>query len=81
MDAVVRYDPEADVLYVQLATGDVARTATLSDLRLIDMSADGTVLGIEFISAGDGVDLSDVPFAPTVERAIGDSGLPIRVLA
>ena len=58
-----------------------SRTVTLSDLRLIDMSEDGTVIGIEFISASDGVDLSDVPFAPTVGQAIGDSGLPIKLFA
>jgi len=77
----VTYDPDADVLYVHLATGKVAETRALGDLRLIDYSKAGTVLGIEFISASDGVDLHDVPFSQTVATAIGDSGFPIRIYA
>lgn len=77
----VTYDDDADVLYVGLADGDVAETRNLGDLRLVDLANDGTVLGIEFISASQGVDLDSVPFAPTVAAAIGDSGLPIRVFA
>lgn len=77
----VTYDDDADVLYVGLAEGDVAETRNLGDLRLVDLAKDGTVLGIEFISASQGVDLDSVPFAPTVAAAIGDSGLPIKVFA
>lgn len=77
----VSFDAEADVLYVYLTDGTVDATTALGDLRMIDKSKDGTVLGIEFISASEGVDLSDIPFAPTVAAAIGDSGLPIKALA
>lgn len=77
----VAFDPDADALYVYLASGVVAETRPLGDLRMVDYSKDGTVLGIEFVSASHGVDLSDVPFAPTVASAIGDSGLPIKVFA
>ncbi len=81
MKAIVSYDPEADALYVQLAEGTPHKTRALGDLRLMDLAEDGTVLGVEFISASAGVDLSDVPFAPSLEKAIGDSGLNIRVFA
>lgn len=77
----VTYDPEADALYVRLRDGASARQATLDDSRIIDYSGDGAVLGVEFLGASDGVDLDDVPFAPTVANLIHDSGLPIRVLA
>jgi uncharacterized protein YuzE len=77
----VTYDEDADVLYVGLAEGAAAETRNLGDLRLVDLAEDGTVLGIEFISASQGVDLDSVPFAPTVAAAIGDSGLPIKVFA
>jgi uncharacterized protein YuzE len=81
-DASVEYDREADVLYVRLvSTARVARTQPLDDLRLIDYSADGAVRGVEIIDASKGIDLRDIPFAPTVEKLIGDAGLGLRVLA
>jgi len=77
----VSYDEEADVLYVQLAAGAVHATLSLGDLRMIDEASDGAVLGVEFVGASDGIDLSNVPFADTIAAAIGDSGLPLRVYA
>ncbi len=79
---MVTYHEDADVLYVGLVEGDppVARTATLDDLRMIDYSSDGGVLGIEF-DATVGIDLRDIPFRETVERLIGESGFSIKILA
>ena len=77
----VNFDEEADVLYVHLAAGEVAETTALGDLRMVDRAADGTILGIEFISASAGIDLRDVPLAGVVSQAIGDSGYTIRVYA
>ena len=77
----VSFDADADVLYVELQRGSATRTVSVDDLRLIDYSADGAVIGVEFIGASGGVDLRDLPFRQTIEKAIGDSGLPIRILA
>lgn len=77
----VTYDSEADVLYVRLHDGDSVKQVFLDDSRIIDRSADGIVLGIEFLGASDGVDLSDVPFAPTVQQLIEESGLGLKVFA
>ena len=78
----VEYDPEADVLYVRLAPhARVAKTHPLDDMRLIDYSEDGAVVGIEFIDASEGVELSDVPFARKVENISGDAGLGLPVFA
>lgn len=78
---VVTYDEDADVLYVCLSEGEVAETRNLGDLRLIDFGDDGSVIGVEFVSASQGIDLGGVPFGPTVASAIGDSGLPIKIYA
>jgi uncharacterized protein YuzE len=77
----VTYDEDADALYVCLSDAEVAETRNLGDLRLIDYSADGAVVGVEFISVSQGVDLDGVPFGPTVAAAIGDTGLPIKIYA
>ncbi len=52
------YDSEADILYVRLLDDEsVARQTFLDDLRIIDHSEGGAVVGIEFIDASDGVAL------------------------
>lgn len=81
-DVQVDYDNEEDVLYVHLVPAtEVARSQCLDDHRLIDYSADGSVVGIEFIDASLGVDLSTLPFAHKVEQAIGDAGLELPIFA
>lgn len=77
----VTYDRDADVLYVRLNEGKSARQSRLGDLRIIDMSEEGTVLGIEFVCASGGVDLRDIPFAQRVQQLIHDSGLPMKLFA
>jgi uncharacterized protein YuzE len=77
----VTYHEDADVLYVHLTAAEVAETRNLGDLRLIDYSAEGAVVGVEFVSASHGVDLESVPFSKTVAAAIGDSGLSIKIFA
>ena len=75
------YDSEADILYVRLLDDEtVARQTFLDDLRVIDHSEDGAVVGIEFIDASAGVALVDVPFAKQVEDLIGHSGHSFKIL-
>ena len=75
------YDQEADILYVRLLDDQpVARQTFLDDLRVIDHSAEGAVVGVEFIDASDGVALGDVPFAKQVEDLIGQSGDSFKLL-
>ncbi len=82
MSQQVEYDAEADVLYLRITPGEtVARTVPLDDLRLIDYSADGAVVGLEFIDASEGIDLRDLPFARKAEQLLGDAGLNLTVYA
>ena len=66
------YSKGADALYVYLTEGDVGRTRILDDRRIIDLAADGRVLGIEFVDASTGVDLKEIPFKDEVEQLIHD---------
>ncbi len=81
MSGEVTYDADADVVYVLLNDIDVEKTKALDDVRLIDYSADGAVVGIEFINASAGIDVRDIPFAQTVERLIKDSGHAFPIYA
>lgn len=77
----VRYDPVADCLYVTLSSAPVDRTQSLDDLRMIDLSASGEIVGIEFVGVLDGLDLHDLPRARDVERLLRESELPLRITA
>ena len=81
MSGEVTYDPDADVVYVLLNDIHVEKTKALDDVRLIDYSADGAVVGIEFINASAGIDVRDIPFAQTVEGLIRDSGPAFPIYA
>jgi uncharacterized protein YuzE len=75
------YDEEADVLYVTLLDEDVENTVELDDLRMVDYTENGRVVGVEFISPSAGIDLHDIPFADIVEKVIGLSGFHFKVTA
>ena len=75
------YDPDADAIYVHLSEGQSARSKVLDDLRIIDFSSDGEVIGVEFISVSGGIDLSDLPFHDKVEELIGELDLGIKIFA
>ncbi len=69
----LRYDTEADALYVRFRepTGRV-RTRPLPDgLRFIDRDETGVVVGIEFIEVSRGIDLTDLPEAEAIGEALG----------
>ena len=75
------YDADADILYVRLLDDETpARQTFLDDVRIIDHSEGGAVVGIEFIGASEGVVLEDVPFAQQVEDLVGRSGHSFRIL-
>lgn len=75
------YDREADAIYVYLRDNPVSNSVPIDDCRIIDYSADGGVIGIEFLGVSGGVDLADIPRRPTVERLIGELGLDIKIFA
>jgi uncharacterized protein YuzE len=75
------HDPDADAIYVYLTDSQVARSQPLDDLRIIDFSADGGVIGVEFVGVSGGIDLSDLPFPEKVEELINELNLGIKIFA
>jgi uncharacterized protein YuzE len=63
----VRYDPEADAVYVDLreAQGRV-RTRRIDEQRLLDYDEQGELVGIEFLFVSRGVHLEGLPEAERV---------------
>jgi len=46
----VRYDSEADAAYIRLSSNQVTRTEEESDVCILDLDANGTVVAIELLS-------------------------------
>ena len=80
MTGYVKYDAEADMLYVRFSNDPIDHTKPVDDLRMIDYSVDNAVVGLEFVDASGGVDLRDLPFRQKAELLLGDSGLGLPLL-
>ena len=61
----VRYDEEADALYIQLRTGEYYESDEIKQGFILDYDADSNVIGIEILEASSNLtpaDLSTVNF-------------------
>jgi uncharacterized protein YuzE len=47
----IRYDPEADALYIRLREGNIEETDQVAQGLIIDYDADGKPLAIELLDA------------------------------
>lgn len=64
----VRYDEEADALYIKLREGEYHESDEIRDGFIIDYDVDGNIIGIEIIDASSHLavaDLSTVNFEIT----------------
>lgn len=48
----VKYDIVADAVYMNVSDGKVARTLEMEDKLLVDVDAQGKIVGIEILDAG-----------------------------
>ena len=74
----VELDRQHDAAYFAFSAADSARQVKLDNARIIDYAADGSVVGVEFISPSRGVNLDGVPRAAEIEREVRRLGLPLR---
>jgi len=72
------YDREADAAYVDFSSRTSARQVQLDDSRIIDYSADGALVGVEFLSPSLGVELAGIPRGHEVAQALHRLGLEVR---
>jgi len=66
----VKYDRDADALYVHLGDKPYSHGQDLDDERRIDYAADGTPIGVELTCVSLGVDLTDLPRADEISGAL-----------
>ena len=49
----IRYDAEADVVYIRLSDSQILETEETETGMLVDLDAEGKVVGLEFLNARD----------------------------
>lgn len=74
----VELDKKADAAYVELSRAEVDRQMPLDNARILDVAADGTIVGVEFLSPSLGVNLAGVPRAEEVGRALRRRGVRVN---
>jgi uncharacterized protein YuzE len=73
----VKFDGEADAVYVTLSPKPYAFGEDLDHERRIDYAADGTPIGIEFTCVSEGVSLDDVPFKEEIARLLARESIKV----
>jgi uncharacterized protein YuzE len=75
---LVEFDPNSDALYVEfLPDVEVVRTEEVDDLRNVDYSESGDVVGVEFLGVSGGIDLSGIPRADDIVEALAEADLDV----
>jgi uncharacterized protein YuzE len=75
----VELDRKADAAYVELSRDAIDRQVQLDAARVLDLAADGSVVGVEFLSPSRGVSLDGIPRAVEIGRALRRRG--VRVIS
>jgi len=56
----VRYDEEADALYIRLRKGEYYKSDEIKEGFILDYDADGNIVGIEILDASSNLSPSDL---------------------
>lgn len=73
----MKYDREADAVYVYLRDLPYASGKKLDGKRRIDYASDGTPIGVELLYVSDGVDVSDLPDEASIGQLLEKHNLKV----
>ena len=75
---MITYSETVDALYVKLQDkAEIKKTVPYDDSRIVDFAADGSVVGVEFLAARAGIDLTGIPERERLEAPIRSLNFPI----
>jgi len=75
----IKYDKEADAVYIHFSNTPYAYGKDLDEERRIDYDTNGNVRGIELLCISKGVDLRDLPEANEIAELLkGGLGICLR---
>ncbi len=73
----VKYDREADAVYIYLRNAPYAYGKDLDSGRRIDYSSDGKPIGIELLCVTKGVNLDDLPEQSKIAELLGKNHIKV----
>ncbi len=73
----LKYDKQADAIYIQLTDTPYAYGRDLDDVRRIDYDSTGNPRGIELLCVSEGVVTDSLPERPEIEKLLGEKGIRI----
>lgn len=56
----LEYDREADAIYIRLKDSEISTTREIDDNLIIDLGADGKIIGIELLFVSDYLSPDDI---------------------
>ena len=56
----IRYDKDADALYIKLRDGSFSKNKRMDDLTIFDLDSKGNILGIEILDASKRISLKSI---------------------
>ena len=71
----IKYDKQADAVYILLSNKPYAYGKDLDNERRIDYDADGNPRGVELLCVSTGVITDDLPNRVEIERALESLGI------
>jgi uncharacterized protein YuzE len=73
----VKFDKQADAIYIRLTDKPYSYGKDLDDSRRIDYDSNDEPIGIELLGVSHGVITNDLPFRSEIERLLGDRGVKL----
>lgn len=77
----IKYDRQADAIYIRLSDAPYAYGEDLDKERRIDYDASGKPRGVELLCVSEGVITDDLPQRSEIERLLGEHGIKIYAQA
>ena len=65
-----QYDPDADCVYILINKLPHSHSKELDEARFIDYAKDNTIIGIELLYVGAGVDVHDLPYRSEITQLL-----------
>jgi len=73
----IKYDKQADAIYIRFSDAPYANGKDLDKERRIDYDVNGEVKGVELLCVSDGVITDDLPQRAEIERLLREHGIKI----
>lgn len=76
-ELIMKYDRQADAIYIHISKERVAYTKQLDNLRYIDYASNNMPIGVELLCVSNGVITDDLPYTNAIIKLLEDEHVKI----